>query len=660
MERRIHAFVNPFSGVAGQSLQIWTQLKVLFSAAHVGIDETMTTHRGHAEEVCSTIDLETVKDGILVVSGDGLFHEVVNGLLHRQDWEIASKIPLGIIPAGSGNGLARSIQAVNPVQAALAIIKGKTNHLDTWSVIANKERRFSVLSIEWGTVASIDFDSERARILGAARFHLWAVLKLVNRQRYSAEFSILRGQEDPSDHPRLQQMQAALQQEQLLRKIETLNLKYSGSEASSSGSPTGSSPQSPRNTSSNSSTAAPPLAKSIFNEANGSMVDLPTVEGESASPQSPRSSLSRVTGEEYDGEAALQQEPFAIAEQLALNRQNLQTYNMDVHGHAIASDGAAVDTSELKVVPSEIPHTVDLGEDNHPLANVDLASMRGPPLKHLSKVRSAQATGGATEDGDQWETVSGDWMLILALNTTHMAHNVQAAPRASISDGLMDVLTISKPSRRTLLRMILAMETGSHMSDPDVSYIKAKALVLRPLADDDRHRLHGIDGEKCECNGLAVEVHPRLLSVFCDPDAITEAALANPHSFLSKELQKLNLQLIEEMKKEVASLPPDSDEIPSLSAGFAEQSISAVSTSSDGIASPSTDTSNDETPVPPATLVEEVKDELAHNAASIAPLETSDTPITTDDIIAAQDEFPTESSQSIFTEEKNDEKDSEE
>lgn len=78
--RRLHAFVNPFSGVAGQSLQIWTQLKVLFSAAHVGIDETMTTHRGHAEEVCGTIDLATVKDGILVVSGDGLFHEVVNGV----------------------------------------------------------------------------------------------------------------------------------------------------------------------------------------------------------------------------------------------------------------------------------------------------------------------------------------------------------------------------------------------------------------------------------------------------------------------------------------------------------------------------------------------------------------------------------------------------
>ena len=47
--------------------------------------------------------------GIIIVSGDGLLHEVYNGLFDREDWRVSSHIPIGVIPAGSGNGLACSI-----------------------------------------------------------------------------------------------------------------------------------------------------------------------------------------------------------------------------------------------------------------------------------------------------------------------------------------------------------------------------------------------------------------------------------------------------------------------------------------------------------------------------------------------------------------------
>ena len=35
------------------------------------------------------------------------------GLFQREDYQSAVKIPLGIIPAGSGNGLARSLAHIN-------------------------------------------------------------------------------------------------------------------------------------------------------------------------------------------------------------------------------------------------------------------------------------------------------------------------------------------------------------------------------------------------------------------------------------------------------------------------------------------------------------------------------------------------------------------
>lgn len=467
--------MNPFSGVAGSSLEIWSQVKNLFSVASIDIVETITTHQGHAEEVCRTLDLNEAKDGIVVVSGDGLFHEVVNGLLHRDDWDEASKIPLGIIPAGSGNGLARSIQTWNPFLAALAIIKGNTEPLDTWSVITNNDRRFAVLSIEWGTVASIDFDSEAVRFMGGARFHLWSFLKLVNRQRYSAELSWLPGEEDPSTAPKLRELQSRMQQEHILRVIEATNNKYTEHERE--GETTASSPAIVENN------GEPSLPES----------DLPAVDDEVA----PIPSSSN--------------DPGVVEEKV----------NTTPRGSLITPPESA--------------------------AEIDLKNIPGPPLRHLVDRASS----------DEWKTVNGDWMLILGLNTTHMAHNVHAAPRASISDGLIDMLTISKSSRRILLRMIMAMESGQHIQDPDVGYCKAKAFILKPSFKDDKHMLHGIDGEKVICDGLMVEVHPRMLNVFCDTDALAHAALKNPYSLLSKELQKLNTQLIEEMKREVDNMPED-------------------------------------------------------------------------------------------------------
>lgn len=49
-------------------------------------------------------------DGIVTVSGDGLIHEVVNGLYRRSDsMQLMSSITLGFIPGGSANGLVKAV-----------------------------------------------------------------------------------------------------------------------------------------------------------------------------------------------------------------------------------------------------------------------------------------------------------------------------------------------------------------------------------------------------------------------------------------------------------------------------------------------------------------------------------------------------------------------
>jgi len=51
-------------------------------------------------------------DGIVSVSGDGLLHEIINGLMIRDDWEtFKNTITIGGIPGGTGNGLVKSLLA---------------------------------------------------------------------------------------------------------------------------------------------------------------------------------------------------------------------------------------------------------------------------------------------------------------------------------------------------------------------------------------------------------------------------------------------------------------------------------------------------------------------------------------------------------------------
>lgn len=74
-------------------------------------------YAGHATEIAS----EAVKEGykyIVVVGGDGSINEVARVLVNTD-------VTLGVIPAGSGNGLARHLKIPLTIKKALQVVKNK-------------------------------------------------------------------------------------------------------------------------------------------------------------------------------------------------------------------------------------------------------------------------------------------------------------------------------------------------------------------------------------------------------------------------------------------------------------------------------------------------------------------------------------------------------
>ena len=135
-------------------------------------------------------------DGIIVVSGDGMVHEVFNGLSKRSDAAVALQaIPVGHIPGGSGNALATSInhsagESLGALDAAFLIAKGQTQPLDLMTVSqASQPERTSFLSLSGAIISDIDLGSESMRFLGGLRFAIYGAYCLLNPQPLFAELS---------------------------------------------------------------------------------------------------------------------------------------------------------------------------------------------------------------------------------------------------------------------------------------------------------------------------------------------------------------------------------------------------------------------------------------------------------------------------------------
>jgi YegS/Rv2252/BmrU family lipid kinase len=109
-----------------------------------------TQSRGHATELAKRAVEENVYRNVVAVGGDGTVNEVAKGLLH-------SKIPMAIIPNGSGNGLARHLCIPMDIPGAINhFFESKEIAMDTFLLNGK-------LSLN---VSGIGFDGHIANLFG--------------------------------------------------------------------------------------------------------------------------------------------------------------------------------------------------------------------------------------------------------------------------------------------------------------------------------------------------------------------------------------------------------------------------------------------------------------------------------------------------------------
>lgn len=196
-KRKLLFFVNPVSG-PGLSVKIWNRAKAILDQTDIAYDVIFTERVRHAYDVVLNVGLNDY-DGIVNCSGDGILHEIVNGIFHREDKDIfANRVVVAALPAGSGNAFSKAITAYcgedNSIESHVYIIlKGKYKKVDLQEMeLRDVEKKvYSFLSLTYGMIADIDLESEVIRCCGMVRTTIWGVLRWIClRDYYGALYTL--------------------------------------------------------------------------------------------------------------------------------------------------------------------------------------------------------------------------------------------------------------------------------------------------------------------------------------------------------------------------------------------------------------------------------------------------------------------------------------
>nr|VZI06186.1 unnamed protein product [Spirometra erinaceieuropaei] len=190
--RSLLVFINPFGGRRRAEKIFYQKVFPIFELANILCTVVVTERQGHCKDYLLSEDL-SVYDGVISVGGDGLFSELLHGVLYRQRMD--SKLPLHAFHTPDSPEVTPRLRGLpTPFSSALHIVLGDNKGLDVLSVhdgTTGAFLRYTVSLLGYGFHGDILEPSENLRWMGPDRYNIAGALGFLRLSAYRGRICFL-------------------------------------------------------------------------------------------------------------------------------------------------------------------------------------------------------------------------------------------------------------------------------------------------------------------------------------------------------------------------------------------------------------------------------------------------------------------------------------
>jgi YegS/Rv2252/BmrU family lipid kinase len=178
---------NPFAG-HGRAKKILPQVETEFIKHNIEFELHLTDYPEHGVEIVREANFRDY-DGIVAAGGDGTLFEVINGYYQNKS---RRKIPLGIIPVGTGNAFARDLDlhVVHWKKAIAIISQNKTRKVDVGKFSTHGQTYYFLNILGLGFVADVTKTAHKLKAFGNLSYTLGVLYHILMLKSYKLKIEL--------------------------------------------------------------------------------------------------------------------------------------------------------------------------------------------------------------------------------------------------------------------------------------------------------------------------------------------------------------------------------------------------------------------------------------------------------------------------------------
>lgn len=152
-------------------------VKNLLEKYAIDAEIVRTEYPRHAQEIVRNANFNNY-DGIVGAGGDGTLYEIVNGYFQNQS---EKRIPIGIIPLGTGNAFSKDMGFEKPdIEQAIRIIQRKqTRKVDVGRFLSQGETRYFINILGFGFVTDVVQTANHFKWLGDMAYTVGVLYRML-------------------------------------------------------------------------------------------------------------------------------------------------------------------------------------------------------------------------------------------------------------------------------------------------------------------------------------------------------------------------------------------------------------------------------------------------------------------------------------------------